>query len=196
MGKFNKDIAKKVSLQTIGGGDGPSDSQGIEIKSPGKMYWFSIKGKTIDDLIEVTTTKLFDPDAEQQEYLIQVEDPGLREKVFNKADDNINVKLIVRCVNWFGTEFLWLPSIRTKGNSKLASTSAKKAIERGLDGNWIKCQWKSNSVGWQSWSHPGTDKKPEWSKMSDEEIIDMVFDERIIESLDHEALIRNTGVKS
>ena len=116
MGKFNKDIAKKVSLQTIGGGDGPSDSQGIEIKSPGKMYWFSIKGKTIDDLIEVTTTKLFDPDGEQQEYLIQVEDPGLREKVFNKADDNINVKLIVRCVNWFGTEFLWLPSIRTKGN--------------------------------------------------------------------------------
>ena len=54
MGKFNKDIAKKVSLQTIGGGDGPSDSQGIEIKSPGKMYWFSIKGKTIEDLIEVT----------------------------------------------------------------------------------------------------------------------------------------------
>ena len=44
MGKFNKDIAKKVSLQTIGGGDGPSDSQGIEIKSPGKMYWFTIKG--------------------------------------------------------------------------------------------------------------------------------------------------------
>ena len=85
--------------------------------------------------------------------MIQVEDPGLREKVFNKADDNINVKLIVRCVNWFGTEFLWLPSIRTKGNSKLASTSAKKAIERGLTG-WIKCQWKSNSVGWQSWSHP------------------------------------------
>ncbi len=33
-------------------------------------------------------------------------------------------------------------------------------------------------------------------KMSDEEIIDMGFDERIIESLDHEALIRNTGVKS
>ena len=35
-----------------------------------------------------------------------------------------------------------------------------------------------------------------WKEMSDEEIIDMVFDERIIESLDHEALIRNTGVKS
>ena len=89
---FNKELSKKSTLETFND-DSPVDSQGIEIKSPGKMYWFSIKGKTIDDLIEVTTTKLFDPDGEQQEYLIQVEDPGLREKVFNKADDNINVKL-------------------------------------------------------------------------------------------------------
>ena len=60
MGKFNKDIAKKVSLQTIGGGDGPSDSQGIEIKSPGKMFWFTIKGITYEDITEVITTKLYD----------------------------------------------------------------------------------------------------------------------------------------
>jgi len=31
--------------------------------------------------------------------------------------------------------------------------------------------------------------------MNDEEIIDQVFDGRIIESLDHEALIRNVGGK-
>ena len=201
MGKFNKDLAKKIQLQTAlgGGGDGPADSQGIEIKSPGKMYWFTIKGESIDELIQVETTKLFDPDGEQVEYLIQAEDPNLRERIFNKADDNVSTKLIVRCVNWFGTEFLWLPTIKTRGNSKLASQSARKAIERGLQG-WIKCQWKSNSVGWQSWSHPGNDdpdiKKPEWSNMSDEEIIDQVFDGRIIETLDHEALIRNQGVKN
>jgi hypothetical protein len=39
------------------------------------------------------------------------------------------------------------------------------------------------------------DKEPEWSNMSDDEIIDQVFDGRIIESLDHEALIRNVGGK-
>ena len=195
MRKFNKELSKKIALETTNVSDGPADSQGVEIKSPGKMWWFTIKGETIEDLIEVTTTKLFDPDGEQQEYLIQAEDPGLREKIFNKADDNINVKLIARCCNWFGTEFLWLPSIKAKGNSKLASSSARKGIERGLNNNWIKCQWKSNSVGWQSWSHPGADKLPEWSKMTDEEIIDQVFDGRIIESLDHEALVRNTGAK-
>jgi hypothetical protein len=31
--------------------------------------------------------------------------------------------------------------------------------------------------------------------MSDEDVIDSVFDDRIITSLDHEALIRNTGAK-
>ncbi len=34
---------------------------------------------------------------------------------------------------------IWLPSIKTgQGNSKLASQTAKKAIEQGINGNWIK----------------------------------------------------------
>ena len=86
-----------------------------------------------------------------------------------------------------------MPSIKAVGNSKIASQSAIKAIERGLGGNWIKCKWKDNSVGWQSWSHPGTERKPEWSKVDDEEIINQIFDGKIITSLDHEALIRNQG---
>ena len=192
---FRKELAKKSTLETFTD-DSPVDSQGVEIKSPGKMFWFTIKGVSYDeDITEVITTKLYDPDGEILEYIIQVEDKSLREKIINKADDNVTVKVIARCVNWFGTEFLWLPAIKTGGNSKLASQTAKKAIEKGLDGNWIKAKWKDNSTGWQSWSHPGADKEPEWSNMSDDEIIDQVFDGRIIESLDHEALIRNVGGK-
>jgi len=189
MAKFNKELAKKVSLETTNVSDGPSDSQGIEIKSPGKMHWFTIKGITYEDLTEVQTVSLHDPDGEILDYVVQVEDKGLREKIFNKADDTNNTKLILRCINWFGTEFLWVPSVKTK----LSKQSVFKAIDRGLNGNWIKAKWKSNSVGWQSWSHPGTDRIPEWSKMDDAEIVDMVFDGRIIETLDHEALIRNVG---
>ena len=191
MGKFNKELAKKTQLETMSGDNGPADSQGIEIKSPGKMFWFTIKGETYDDLTEVQTVALHDPDGSLLDYVVQVEDKGLREKIFNKADDSNNTKLLIRCVNWFGTEFLWTPSIRTK----LSKQSVFKAIDRGLDGRWIKAKWKDNSVGWQSWSHPGTDKIAEWSNMNDEEIIDQVFDERIIETLDHEALIRNAGGK-
>ena len=192
MGKFNKELAKSSVLETMGDG-GPAHSQGVEIKSPGKMHWFTIKGEKIEDLTDVVTTQLFDPDGQRLDYVIQVEDKLLRERIINKADDYVSVKLICRCVNWYGTEFLWLPSIKSKGNSKIASQSATKAIERGLNNNWIKCIWKDGSTGWQSWSHPGTEKLPEWSKMGDEDIMDMVFDGRIIESLDHEALERNTG---
>ena len=191
MGHFNKELAKKTQLETMSGGDGPADSQGIEIKSPGKMHWITIKGETFEDLIEVQTVALHDPDGELLDYVVQVGDKSLREKIFNKADDNNNTKMILRCVNWFGTEFLWVASIKTK----LSKQSLLKAIDRGLNGKWIKAKWKSNSVGWQSWSHPGTDKIPEWSNMNDEEIVDQVFDGRIIESLDHEALIRNVGGK-
>ena len=188
MGKFNRDLAKKVSLETVND-NGPSDSQGIEKKSPGKMHWFTIKGESLDDVIEIDTTDLFDPDGDIQTYLIQAEDKGLREKIFNKADDNIQKRLLVRCQNWFGTEFLWCPSLTTK----VGKDSALKAIVAGQNNNWIKCKWKSNAVGWQSWKHPGTTKIAEWSKMEDDEIIDIVFDGQIITSLDHEALIRNAG---
>ena len=66
MGKFNKDLAKKIQLQTaLGGGcDGPADSQGIEIKSPGKMYWFTIKGESIDE--KTLIDEMVEPSSEQE----------------------------------------------------------------------------------------------------------------------------------
>ena len=110
--KFDKGLAKKIE-QEVASDNGPAEDQGVEIKSPGKMHWFTIKGESFEDIHQVHTTKLFDPDGELEEYIIQVEDKGLREKIFNKADDNIATKCLVRCVNWFDTEFLWLPSIRS-----------------------------------------------------------------------------------
>ena len=83
MAKFNKELAKKVSLETTNVSDGPSDSQGIEIKSPGKMHWFTIKGATYEDLTEVQTVSLHDPDGELLDYVVQVEDKGLREKILS-----------------------------------------------------------------------------------------------------------------
>ena len=189
---FKKELAKKSTLETFNDG-APVDSQGVDIKSPGKMHWFTIKGTTYEDITEVITTKLYDPDGEILEYIIQVEEKSIREKVINKADDNVNVKALCRCVNWYGTEFLWLPAVQSRGNSKVASQSARKAIDLGLNNNWINCQWKDRRNGGTAWSHPGTDKIPQWSNMTDEEVIDLVFDNRIIETLDHEALERNVG---
>ena len=88
---FKKELAKKSTLETFNDG-APVDSQGVDIKSPGKMHWFTIKGTTYEDITEVITTKLYDPDGEILEYIIQVEEKSIREKVINKADDNVNVK--------------------------------------------------------------------------------------------------------
>jgi hypothetical protein len=94
-------------------------------------------------------------------------------------------------VNWFGTEFLWVPTVKGRG-SKVGSQSAQKGIEMAQQG-WCKVKWKSNAVGWAVSKHPGTDKEPEWSKMTDDQIVERIFENRIIESLDHEAIIRNNG---
>jgi len=77
---FRKELAKKSTLETFND-DSPVDSQGIEIKSPGKMFWFTIKGITYEDITEVITTKLYDPDGEIEEYIIQVEEKPLRERI-------------------------------------------------------------------------------------------------------------------
>jgi len=186
-GRFNKDLAKKIEDQ-IADYEGPADSQGVEIKSPGKMFWFTIAGDNYNDIPKVWTVKLFDPDGEEIEYLILADDISLRDRIFEKCDNKQNLKALVRCINWFGTEFLWIPSIKTRGNSKISQQSAKRAIELGQNG-WIKAQWKNQS--WNAWKHSGTDKVPEWSNMSDDEIVNSCFKDLIISDLKHEALIYN-----
>ena len=194
MVKFNRELQKKTQIESIADNDF-NDTQGIEIRSPSRMHWFQIYGESFEKLIQVETCRLFDPDGEEVEYVIQAPDPSLKYRIHEKADNDVSTKLILRCCNWFGTEFLWLPTIKPKGGSKVGAQSAKAAIQKGLKG-WIKCKWAGNNIGWATKIYPSeTDKIPQWSAMSEEEIIDQVFDGRIIESLDHEALVRNAGGK-
>jgi len=190
MGKFNRELAKETELQTMNFED-PTDSQGVEIKSPGKMHWVRARGETYEDVLKVWTTKLFDPDGEEVEYMIQTTDPDLRLRIFEKCDDNQNYKALVPCVNWFGTEFLWVPTVKGRG-SKIGAQSSEKAIKIAQE-TWCKIKWRNNSVGWCVSKHPGTEKEPQWSTMSDDQIIDRIFENKIIDSLDHEALIRNNN---
>ena len=90
--RFNKDLAKKIQQETMDD-MGPADSQGVEVKSPGKMWWFTIKGEKFEDLLQVPTTKLYDPDGELQEYIIFVEDRALREKILIKLMTILHGKL-------------------------------------------------------------------------------------------------------
>ena len=42
---FNKELSKKIALETMGTDSGPEDTQGREIKTPGNMYRFTVKGE-------------------------------------------------------------------------------------------------------------------------------------------------------
>jgi len=188
-GRFNRNTAKETEQQSMAF-DGPADSSGIEIKSPGKQHWVRARGNNYDDILKVWTTVLFDPDGEEVEYMIQTDDPDLRLRIFDKCDDNQNYRALVPCVNWFDNEFLWIPTIKPKGGSKVGAESAKIAINK-IQQQWCKVKWRSNAVGWVTKKHPGSEKQPVWSNMTEDEIIDQVFKGKIIESLDHEALLNN-----
>ena len=97
-GRFNKTLAKKTEQQLVEF-DGPADSQGIELASPGKKHFFQIRPGEIH---KVWTTKLFDPDGEEVEYVIQADNEDLRIRIFDKVDD-VSYKALVPCCNWFGT---------------------------------------------------------------------------------------------
>ena len=82
-GKFNRELAIETEQESMQFDD-PSDSTGIELKSPGKMHWIRARGKTYEDILKVWTVKLFDPDGEEVEYMIQVPDKDLRTRIFEK----------------------------------------------------------------------------------------------------------------
>ena len=186
---FNKDLAKKIEQQTIDD-NAPADSTGIEIKSPSKMFWFRIKGESYEDVIKVQTTRIPDTTGADVEHLIYCEDAKIRNQIIAECDGKVSTKALCICVNWFGVEFLWLPTIKNHAaiNGKSSATSAINAIELGQQ-HWIKAQWKNQS--WNAWKHSGTDKAPEWSNMSDDEIVNSCFKDLIISDLKHEALIYN-----
>ena len=92
MGKFNRELAIETEQESMQFDD-PSDSTGIELKSPGKMHWIRARGKTYEDILKVWTVKLFDPDGEEVEYMIQVPDKDLRTRIFEKCDATLSTSI-------------------------------------------------------------------------------------------------------
>ena len=105
---FKKELAKKSTLETFNDG-APVDSQGVDIKSPGKMHWFTIKGTTyegLDDYLTGPTMLGFSYD-----------EPGAAAKIlrkYSKLNENLTIKgLSVDGVHLEGSEIDKLASLPT-----------------------------------------------------------------------------------
>ncbi len=191
--RFSKEKAQRVK-QTIINTDGETTSQSIEVLSPSGFHFVRCRGNTLDDLLEADTCKLFDPDGTKVEYLIQIEDEQMFASVGKLVDFKIIRKYLAPMVDCYGTEFLW-PVTQSK-NGKIDSfcVSGRRALESAMS-NWVKITW-GGKRNWIVRTPTNQEQfgEPKFTKISDEEIINIAYFNRIITDTNHEALKRYQGV--
>jgi hypothetical protein len=72
--------------------------------------------------------------------------------------------------------------------------SGRKAIELAQK-EWVRVIWKGMNHGFVCTKPLNQQRfsEPVWSKLKDEELINLAFDKRIITSVDDDALLRHQG---
>ena len=191
--KFSKEKAKRIK-QTIVNTDGETTSHSIAVNTPSSFHFVRCRGNTLDDLIEADTCKLFDPDGEKVEYLIQSEEEQILSTIAEKGDYKVVRKSLAPMVDCYGTEFLWPVTLSQNGKVNAFCISGRIALESAMR-NWVKITW----MGKRHWdvrtpSNQEQFGEPQFTKISDEEIINIAYFNRIITDTNHEALRRYQGV--
>ena len=193
--RFQKHLAEKTKQEAVES-EGENAVEGFPVCSPKKKGWVMIQGKSIDDLLPVHTVKILDPDGEEEEYIVQIEDKQTRQKVFDMCEDHY-LKLCAQCANTLGENFIWLVSCNIKNKNPLVAHTTGKLCVQKAQKSWHKIKWKGNSVGWKAWTPFNVEKynkiEAEFSKLDVEDIINIAFDNRIITDLSHDALERVQG---
>ena len=191
--KFSKEKAKRVKSQIINT-DGNITSQSIEVSGPSGFHFIKCRVPSIDDLLVADTCKLFDPDGEKIEYLIQCEEKTTERKIFELVDFKVVRKYLAPMVDCYGTEFLWPVTKSLNGKESAMCISGKNALESAMR-NWVKITW-GNKRNWVVRTPNNQDqfKEPEFSKLNDEEIINIAYYNRVITDTTHEALRRYQGI--
>ena len=188
--RFDKEAAKRTKQEVIES-EGDLSSKAVEVHSPGNKGFIRVRE---GDLIHVHTCKILDPDGEPVEYIIQAPDKKVRRKIIEILNDKVSLKILAICVNSFEEEFIWPVSQSANGTHKAWMNSGRKAIEAAQK-EWVRVIWKGMNYGFVCTKPLNQQKfsEPVWSKLSDEELINLAFDKRIITTTDHEALLRHQG---
>ena len=190
--RFSKEKAQRVKQETINR-DGAVTSQAIEIQSPGKFQFVRCRGNSLEDLILAHTCKIFDPDGEEAQYIIQCENKQKLEKIYELCDYKVSTKYLAPMIDNFGTEFLWTVSCSMNGKQQGFHISGNKALELSQE-KWCRILW-GGKRGWITRTPVNQEKfkEPQFSNLTDEEIINIACHNRVITDTDHEALQRHQG---
>ena len=111
-------------------------------------------------------------------------------KIFHHLDNKAKEHVLAPYVSVDGVERVWCASFKWMGKSATRGRSVKQAVELGQK-DWVKIMWEKKR-GWVTRPPGGPiDKKPEFSELTVEQLIDVAFEDRIIRDVDHEAVKRN-----
>ena len=188
--KFDIDQARKTTQQVMEVEAGDVAGQEIYSESPSKHRFVKFRGNSWEELYKVYAVKLDDPDGEEVHYIVQCKDNKMLKKIFHRLDNKAKEHVLAPYVSVDGVERVWCASFKWMGKSATRGRSVKQAVELGQK-DWVKIMWEKKR-GWVTRPPGGPiDKKPEFSELTVEQLIDVAFEDRIIRDVDHEAVRRN-----
>ena len=190
--KFDFDQAKTTTQQSLEMEDAAASGQELDEESPTQHKFVRFRGKSWEDLLKVHGVKLSGPDGEDIKYVVQITDTTTFSKVNMMCDNKIKEYVIAPYVSDTGVERIWFVNFKWTGAASKKGSSVRKAIEIGQH-EWVKINWEGKRGFVTRPPGLGLSKKPEFSKMTNKEIIELIFEDRIITDAKHEAVVSNWG---
>ena len=188
--KFDFDHAQTTTQQSLEVEDADASGQEYDEESPTQHKFVRFRGDSWGDLIKVHGVKLPGPDGEDIKYVVQIKDNNEFLKVNRMCDFKIKEYVIAPYVSDSGSERILFANYKWSGKAAKKGMSVKLAIEIGQQ-EWVKVNWEGKR-GFVT-RKPGTEleKEPKFSTLDNAQLIELVFDDRIITDSKHEAVERN-----
>jgi hypothetical protein len=185
--EFDFDQAKVTTQQSLEMEDADASGQELEEESPTQHKFVRFRGNDWDDLLKVHGVKLTTPDGEDIKYVVQVPDKNEFQKVSQRLDFKVKEFVIAPYVSDMGVERIWFASYKWSGKAQKKGMSVRWAIEQGQK-EWVKINFE-HKRGFVT-RPPGEqlNKEPKFGTLSDKELIEKVFEDRIITNAEHEAV--------
>ena len=190
--KFDFDQAKTTTQQSLEMEDAAASGQELDEESPTQHKFVRFRGKSWEELLKVHVVKHSGPDGEDIKYVVQITDPTTFSKVNMMCDNKIKEYVIAPYVSDTGVERIWFVNFKWTGAASKKGSSVRKAIEIGQH-EWVKINWEGKRGFVTRPPGVGLSKEPKFSTMTNKEIIELVFEDRIITNAKHDAVVGNWG---